>query len=65
MPTYEYECKKCLHKFTIIKAMKHSTTSEKCPCCGVIAKRVLSSMPGFILKGTGFYQTDYKDKENG
>ena len=63
MPTYEYECERCSRKFIIIKAMKYSTTDEKCPDCRVIAKRILLSTPGFILRGTGFYANDYKNND--
>ena len=63
MPTYEYKCERCSRKFTIIKAMKYSTTDEKCPDCRVIAKRIISGSPGFVLKGEGFHQNDYKKND--
>jgi len=64
MPSYEYECKECLHKFAVVKPMSESGTDEKCPCCNKVATRILSATPGFILKGKGFYQNDYKNDGN-
>ena len=63
MPTYEYECERCSHKFTVVKPMDKSGTNEKCPCCKVIAKRIISGSPGIVLKGEGFYQNDYKNND--
>ena len=34
-----------------------------CPLCGKKARRCITSVGGFILKGSGFYQTDYKNKK--
>ncbi|OYD13850.1 hypothetical protein CH333_09685 [candidate division WOR-3 bacterium JGI_Cruoil_03_44_89] len=62
MPTYEYECTRCGHRFERFHGM-----SEKveilCPLCGGMAKKCITSVSGFILKGSGFYQNDYKQKE--
>lgn len=60
MPTYEYECDKCKHKFDAFQSMsaKHLT---KCPECGGKVTRLLGSGSGVIFKGSGFYQTDYKN----
>ena len=62
MPTYEYECIHCGYRFERFHGM-----SEKveilCPLCGKKARRCITSVGGFILKGSGFYQTDYKNKK--
>ena len=60
MPTYEYECDKCKHKFDAFQPMtaKHL---KKCPECGGKVTRLLGTGSGVIFKGTGFYQTDYKN----
>ena len=60
MPTYEYECDKCKHKFDAFQTMaaKHL---KKCPECGGKVTRLLGTGSGIIFKGTGFYQTDYKN----
>ena len=61
MPTYEYKCNNCGHKFEKF----HSITSapiRKCPECGKNAvERLISAGGGLIFKGSGFYITDYRD----
>jgi putative FmdB family regulatory protein len=61
MPIYEYECRKCGHKF---ERMEHFNSSPKktCPECKGKAERVFSTGIGFIFKGSGFYATDYAKK---
>ena len=60
MPTYDYECSQCGHKWEEF----HSITAKplrKCPDCGKLkAKRVIGAGGGIIFKGSGFYQTDYR-----
>ncbi|MFA5142535.1 MAG: FmdB family zinc ribbon protein [Candidatus Omnitrophota bacterium] len=60
MPTYEYECNKCKKRFDAFQSMtaKHLT---KCPGCGGKVTRLLGIGSGIIFKGSGFYQTDYKN----
>jgi len=60
--TYEFECKGCNHIFTKRMSMMLAAKTTKCPCCGKRAKRLITGGSGFILKGKGFYQTDYKNK---
>ena len=59
MPTYEYECLTCKHKFEILQSIT-ATPKTKCPQCGKKLKKLISSAGGFIFKGSGFYATDYK-----
>lgn len=59
MPTYEYECLSCKHKFEVLQSIT-SKPKTKCPKCGKKIKKLISSAGGFIFKGTGFYATDYK-----
>ena len=60
MPTYEYECQKCGHTFELSQSIKAAPV-KKCPKCKKdSAKRLISAGGGFILKGSGFYATDYK-----
>jgi putative FmdB family regulatory protein len=63
MPTYEYECQGCGHKFEKFQYMTEAPI-KKCPKCNEDkAKRLISSGAGIIFKGSGFYATDYrKDK---
>ena len=60
MPTYEYECKACGHRFE----KSQSITAEPlktCPeCHKKQVKRLISSGSGFLFKGAGFYATDYR-----
>ncbi|MDD5503761.1 MAG: zinc ribbon domain-containing protein [Candidatus Omnitrophica bacterium] len=59
MPTYEYKCEKCGKIFEEF----HSITAEpvkKCKFCSGKVRRLISPGAGFILKGNGFYATDYR-----
>lgn len=64
MPFYEYECSAC--KFYVEALQKISDPPlTKCPSCGREALQRLISAPVFRLKGSGWYETDFKsDKEN-
>ena len=57
MPTYEYECKGCGRIFEIRQRISESALST-CDVCGGAVQRLLSPAP-FILKGGGWYVTDY------
>lgn len=57
MPTYEYECKSCGRVFEIRQRISESPLST-CEVCGGQVHRLLSPAP-FILKGGGWYVTDY------
>ncbi|NLO32640.1 MAG: zinc ribbon domain-containing protein [Candidatus Hydrogenedentes bacterium] len=61
MPTYSYECKRCSHVQDIFHAMSASP-KIKCEKCGGACIRLLGAGAGIIFKGTGFYETDYKNK---
>lgn len=59
MPTYDYRCRKCQHRFERF----HSITDERpqrCPRCGGRAARVPAGGAGLLFKGSGFYITDYR-----
>ena len=61
MPTYDYRCRECGYTFEEFQSMK-SELLVKCPSCGKPAlKRLMASGVGMIFKGSGFYQTDYKN----
>ncbi|OGU72041.1 MAG: FmdB family transcriptional regulator [Ignavibacteria bacterium RBG_16_34_14] len=61
MPTYEYKCTKCNYTFEIFQPMSAETLKE-CPKCKGLIKRLIGTGSGPIFKGSGFYQTDYKNK---
>lgn len=63
MPTYTYACKKCGHVFDVFHAMSASP-KVKCETCGKSpCEKQLGTGAGFIFKGSGFYETDFKDKK--
>lgn len=63
MPTYEYQCKKCGHQFEEFQSITDDPLT-KCPkkeCTGTVY-RIISSGAGFLFKGSGFYETDYRSE---
>ena len=61
MPTYEYKCP-AGHVFEKRSPRISSQRFAKCPKCGKRAERQISRGGGIVFKGSGFYQTDYKEK---
>lgn len=60
MPIYEYRCRKCHEVTEKIQGVKESPL-RKCPACGGKLEKMMS--PGaFILKGSGWYATDYGNR---
>lgn len=60
MPTYDYECKACHHRWEMYQSIK-ADPEKKCPKCGKRqAQRMIGAGAGIIFKGSGFYQTDYR-----
>jgi putative FmdB family regulatory protein len=60
MPTYEYKCDACGHAFEKFQSMT-AKPIRKCPTCGKNkVRRLMSAGAGLILKGSGFYITDYR-----
>lgn len=57
MPTYEYECSKCRRVFEVRQRISESPLTSHEGCGGEV-RRLLSAAP-FILKGEGWYVTDY------
>ena len=60
MPLYEYQCKKCKHRFEKIQKFSDRPV-KKCPECGGPVEKLLSS-PAGQFKGSGWYVTDYARK---
>ncbi len=60
MPTYEYKCNKCGYVFELFQTMSAEPV-KTCPKCNGEVKRLIGPGAGPIFKGTGFYQTDYKN----
>lgn len=63
MPTYVYECQRCGHRFELLQGI-NDPPRQRCPQCHGRVKRVLTAGGGLIFKGSGFYITDYKRKED-
>jgi len=60
MPLYEYECKKCGHRFEKIQKFSDKMVT-KCPECGGRVEQTISA-PAVQFKGSGWYVTDYAKK---
>ncbi len=60
MPLYEYQCKKCKHRFEKIQKFSDSAV-KKCPECGGPVEKLLSAS-SMQFKGSGWYVTDYPRK---
>jgi putative FmdB family regulatory protein len=61
VPTYEYECRSCLRRFEVRQRISEAALST-CEHCGGPVQRLLAAAP-FILKGKGWYVTDYPSEE--
>jgi len=59
MPTYEYRCLKCNKTFDEFQSIK-AKPLKNCKYCSGKVERVIGMGGGFILKGSGFYSTDYR-----
>ncbi len=59
MPIYEYKCKECDHRLEKIQKMSDDPLKD-CPSCGKPGLSKIVSASSFKLKGTGWYETDFK-----
>ena len=59
MPIYEYQCTKCEHKMEALQKMSENPLLD-CPACGKPGLSKLISAASFRLKGSGWYETDFK-----
>ena len=62
MPIYEYGCQSCGHKLDALQKMSDDPLVD-CPACGQPSLKKPVSAPRFRLKGSGWYETDFK-KDN-
>ncbi len=62
MPLYEYQCKKCGHRFEKIQKFSDAKI-KKCPECGGAVEQLISA-PAVQFKGSGWYVTDYAKKSH-
>ena len=59
MPTYEYACQKCAHRFEKLQSINDKPVA-RCPKCRGKVRRVIHGGAGLVFKGSGFYCTDYR-----
>ena len=56
MPTYQYRCTACDHRFEAVQSFSDASLTT-CPACSGALRKVFSSV-GIVFKGSGFYRTD-------
>jgi putative FmdB family regulatory protein len=62
MPTYDYQCDACDHKFELYQGI-NDEKKKKCPECGKLKlRRLIGTGAAIVFKGSGFYQTDYRSE---
>ena len=62
MPTYDYECDACGHKFELYQSIL-APVETKCPQCKKKKlRRLIGTGAAIVFKGSGFYQTDYRSE---
>jgi putative FmdB family regulatory protein len=57
MPTYQYACRSCGHRFDVVQGFDESALTT-CPDCGEEQLRKLFGNVGVVFKGSGFYRND-------
>jgi putative FmdB family regulatory protein len=62
MPVYEYECGACGGRFEVLQKFSDPEITSCTLCCATSIRKVLSPM-AFVLKGSGWYATDYPSQE--
>jgi putative FmdB family regulatory protein len=62
MPLYEYQCRKCGHRFEKIQKFSDKPV-KKCPECGGPVEQTIFA-PAVQFKGSGWYVTDYAKKSH-
>ena len=59
MPIYEYQCNNCNHKIEVLQKISDDPLAQ-CPSCHQQKLKKLVSAASFRLKGSGWYETDFK-----
>ena len=62
MPFYEYQCNECDHHIEVLQKISDDPL-VCCPGCNEPALKRLISLAAFRLKGTGWYETDFKNND--
>jgi putative FmdB family regulatory protein len=63
VPTYQYACKACDHRFEAVQSFTDSALTD-CPACSGPLRKVFNSV-GIVFKGSGFYRTDSRSSGGG
>jgi putative FmdB family regulatory protein len=63
VPTYQYACTACDHRFEAVQSFTDAALTE-CPACSGNLRKVFSSV-GIVFKGSGFYRTDSRSGGGG
>ena len=63
MPLYEYRCGACGHEFEVLQKVSDRPI-RKCESCGRLKAKRAISQTSFVLKGSGWYVTDYGGRKN-
>jgi putative FmdB family regulatory protein len=63
MPIYEYQCKSCEHEFEALQKMSDDNLVN-CPECDKPELKKLISASAFKLKGSGWYESDFKNSKS-
>jgi len=62
MPTYEYQCDSCQHRFEEMQSFKDDPL-KTCPACKLDKlRRLFGTGAAILFKGSGFYETDYRSE---
>ena len=63
MPIYEYQCPQCGKVFEDWVQLSDAVATRPCPGCGATARHILSNT-SFVLKGGGWYVTEYGNRKS-
>jgi putative FmdB family regulatory protein len=64
MPIYAYKCADCGHEKEVLQKISDAPLTD-CPSCGHPAMAKMVTAAGFQLKGSGWYATDFRNKDSG
>jgi putative FmdB family regulatory protein len=64
MPIYAYKCTDCGHEKEVLQKITDAPLRD-CPQCGHASMAKMVTAAGFHLKGSGWYATDFRNKDSG
>ncbi|TDD91938.1 FmdB family transcriptional regulator [Saccharopolyspora karakumensis] len=62
MPTYQYACTECDHRFEQVQSFSEDSLTE-CPQCNGRLRKLFNAV-GIVFKGSGFYRTDNRSSSS-